>query len=397
MRIATYTLPPTIVGLSLLPINQTKMRIYFLGTITGGREFVDHYKFIVKTLEELGHVVLSKQTADDKISQQGEPLTSSFLFDREKQKIDLCDLLVAEVSATGVGTGYFIHYALLQHKPVLVLNSKSLNQRQSIVIEGNPSQNLYLEHYNFTNLKTKLDKFFAYINKNINAQFKGKLIVIEGTDGVGKSTQYVLLKEYLENVGKKVQPLKFPRYDESFYGRMVKRYLNGEFGDHKTISPYLITLFYALDRTQAKDEIYDYLSHGDYVLADRYTWSNIAFRAASVLEKDRDKFIDWVDEVEYNVNKIPREDIVIVLYAPIEYVWDKMSQKRIGREYTKKTRDIHEADKSYLQAAGDQYLHLAKKYPDKAILIKCVEKGKLRSIESIHFEILQKLKERAVI
>lgn len=373
------------------------MRIYFLGTITGGRQFLENYKLIVKTLEDLGHVVLSKQMADDNISQKGEPLSSTFLYDREKSKIDLCDIVIAEVSATGVGTGYFIHYALEKHKPVLALNSLSLDQRQSIVLEGNPAENLYLDHYNLANLKTKLLKFFVYISKNQNAQFKGKFIVIEGVDGVGKSTQYDMLKEHLENSGKNVKTIKFPRYEESFYGRMVKRYLNGEFGDHKTISPYLITLFYALDRTQAKDEIYDYLAHGDYVLADRYTWSNIAFRAASVKDSERDNFMDWVEEVEYNVNKIPREDIVIVLYAPVDYVWEKMSQARSGRKYTTRVRDIHEADKSYLEAVGKQYLYLIKRNPDKGILINCIQRGKLRSIESIHYEILQKLKERSVI
>lgn len=373
------------------------MRVYFLGTFSGGRQYAENYKLIAETMEKLGQEVLSKELADVTLPSTGEPKSSNFLYEREKGRIDICDVVVAEVSTAGVGTGYFIHYALANHKPVLVLNSKSLDQRQSIVLDGNPSENLYLEHYNKGNIESKLKKFFDYIETNISARFKGKFIVIEGSDGVGKSTQYKLLLDYLESTGKNVQSIKFPRYEESFYGRMVKRYLNGEFGDHKTISPYLITMFYALDRAQAKDEIYANLRQGNYVLADRYTWSNLAFRAASVREKDRDGFIKWVDEVEYNVNKIPREDAVIILHAPTSYVWEKMEEKRSGREYTTKARDIHESDKKYLEDVEEQYLELAKKNPKKAILIHCVEKGKLRSVESIHFEILQKIKERGLI
>ena len=231
------------------------MKVYFLGTVTGGREFVANYKLIVDELEALGHVVLSKQLADENLTQAGESYSSSYLFKREKQKIDLADVVVAEVSQPGVGTGYFIHYALDSHKPTLILNALALNQRQSIVLEGNPSENLYLEHYTKGNIKTKLHDFFGHVATDMLAKFKGKFIVIEGTDGVGKSTQYDLLQTYLESTGKKVFTIKFPRYEQSFYGRMVKRYLNGEFGDHKTISPYFITTFYALDRMQAREEL----------------------------------------------------------------------------------------------------------------------------------------------
>lgn len=373
------------------------MRVYFLGTITGGREYVENYKLIINSLEALGHDVLSKQLADKKITTQGEPFSSSYLFEREKAKMDLAEVVVAEVSTTGVGTGYFIAYALNAHKPVLVLNSKSLDRRQSVVLEGNPAENLYLEHYTKNNIKTVLQKFFDHIQEDMRAKLKGKLIVIEGTDGTGKSTQFDLLLEYLENTGKNVRPIKFPRYEQSFYGRMVKRYLNGEFGDHKTITPYMITMFYALDRAQAKEEMYQYLTNGYYVLADRYTWSNIAFRSASIREKDRDQFIEWVEEAEYNINKIPREDAVILLHAPVEYVWKKMEEKRSGREYSVKQRDIHEADFKYLKAVEEQYMYLAKKNPQKAIKIECVKNGNLRSVESIHYEILQKLKDRDII
>lgn len=373
------------------------MRVYFLGTITGGREYVDNYKLIADTIESFGNDVLSKQVTDKNITSDGEPLSSSFIYERERKRIELAEVIIAEVSATSVSTGYFIHYALNLNKPVLVLNFKLLDQRRQIVLEGNPSENLYLEHYTKDNIKTVLKGFFDHVDRDLAAKLKGKLIAIEGTDGTGKSTQFDLLTDYLRGTGKTVRTIKFPRYEHSFYGRMVKRYLNGEFGDHKSISPYMITMFYALDRFQARDEIYNYLRDGDYVVADRYTWSNLAFRSASVREKDREQFLQWVEEAEYNVNKIPREDVIIVLYSPIEFVWKKMEQNRKGREYSVKSRDIHEADFNYLKAVEKQYLNLTKRSPEKSILIECIRDRSLRSVESVHFEILQKLKEREII
>lgn len=373
------------------------MKVYFLGTFSGGRKYVSNYQQIVCSIEKLGHDVLSKQIAEASLSTLGENKSSSHIYLREKEKIELCDAVVAETSVTGVGVGFFIHYALSIGKPVLVLNSKNLDIRTSIVLEGNSAQNLYLNHYTEDNLEPVLKNYLDHICLDKLAKFKGKFVVLEGTDGTGKSTQFDLLLQYLSRNGKIVSPIKFPRYDKSFYGRMVKRYLNGEFGSHQDADPYMIAMFYAMDRAQAKDEIYQSLKKGKLVLADRYTWSNMAFRSASVEKKKREEFISWMEEAEYNVNKIPKEDVVVLLYAPVEFTWKQMEKSRSGRKYTKKKRDVHEADKKYLKSVEKQYLYLVKRNLERTVVVKCVKRGKLRSVEDIHMEIVQKLREKGFI
>jgi dTMP kinase len=373
------------------------MNVYFLGTFSGGRESTPNYKKIVEEIEKLGHVVLSKQIADVGLEIAGENRTSTYIYNREKQRIENADVVVAEVSTPGIGIGYFINYTLTLGKPVLVLNTNGLNKRTSIVLEGNPFDNLYLEHYEPKTVGTILKRFFGHLKLEKEARFKGKFIVLEGTDGVGKSTQYDMLIEYLTTNGFEVKQIKFPRYEQTFYGSMVRRYLNGEFGDQNSISPHMITMFYAMDRAQSKDEIYESLKQGEYVVADRYTWSNMAYRSATIREKDRESFIDWVEEAEYNINKIPREDFTILLYAPIDYIWRNMEKKRKGRNYTNRKRDIHESDKKYLKAVAHQYLAIAKRNSEKSVVIDCIENGKLKPAETIHFEIIDALRKKGLI
>ncbi len=219
---------------------------------------------------------------------------------------------------------------------------------------------------------------------------KGLFIVIEGVDGVGKSTQFELLRKFLEEKKLKVKTIKFPQYEKSFGGTLVKRYLNGEFGDQNSISTYLIAPLYAIDRFEAKKQLASWINTGKAVLSDRYMMSNLAFRSASVDTKEVDKYLDWNCELEYKIFGIPKEDLVIFLFAPIEFIWKKMDEKRSGREYAKNTRDIHEKDFLYLKRVQERYLYLAKKYKH-IVKIDCVKNGNLRSIESIHKEVLRKI------
>jgi dTMP kinase len=373
------------------------MNVYFLGTFSGGRKSTPDYKKIVEEIEKLGHVVLSKQIADVGLEVAGENRTSTYIYNRERQRIEEADAIVAEVSTPGIGVGYFINHSLTLGKPVLVLNTNGVNKRASVVLEGNPFANLYLEHYEPKTVSIVLKKFFEHLKLEKEAKFKGKFIVFEGTDGVGKTTQYDMLLEYLTTNGFEVKSIKFPRYEQTFYGNMVRRYLNGEFGNQHTVNPYMITMFYAMDRVQSKDEIYESLRSGEYVLADRYTWSNMAFRSASIREKDRDSFVDWIEEAEYNINKIPKEDFTVLLYAPVEFIWKNMEKKRKGRDYTTTKRDIHEIDKKYLKEVAKQYLALAKRNSEKCVVINCVKNNKLKPAETIHFEIIDALRKRGLI
>lgn len=216
---------------------------------------------------------------------------------------------------------------------------------------------------------------------------KGKFLVFEGTDGSGKTTQLTLLKEYLEQKNYPTQTIDFPRYWTSFHGRTIRRYLDGEFGEIDQVSPYLISLAYSLDRATAKKEIKDWLKEGKIVLADRYASSNMAHQAAKLPEKRRDDFIAWDYELEYKINKIVKEDLVILLYVPV-----KVTQQLMIKRGNK--LDIHERDLDFLTESEKMYLKLAKKFKHW-LIINCVDKnGLMRSKDEIHKEIIKKLKSK---
>src|SRR5688572_15151102 len=139
---------------------------------------------------------------------------------------------------------------------------------------------------------------------------KGKLIIIEGSDGSGKTTQTKLLEEYLKSRSVAVQTFKFPQHN-TFYGRLVDRFLNGELGELQDVSPYVAALLFALDRGSVKEAISTSLNRG-FVVSDRYTPSNIAQHAAKIeAVAEKQKFKEWVEELEYRQLQIPKEDLVI--------------------------------------------------------------------------------------
>lgn len=224
---------------------------------------------------------------------------------------------------------------------------------------------------------------------------KGKFIVIEGTDGSGKGTQVKLLVSYLKKQKNKVFVADFPRYD-TFFGKMVGRYLDGEFGDIKETSPYLVSLTYAMDRAGAKDDIEKNLEKGHYIIANRYTFSNMAHQSANLPPKERLKYIKWDEELEYVANGIPREDLVIFLHVPTKFTQDLVDKKE-KRNYTTKKRDIHERNKDHLFEAEKQYLWLAKHYKHVR-KINCINKeGELRTIPDIQEEIVAVLQKEKLI
>ena len=208
---------------------------------------------------------------------------------------------------------------------------------------------------------------------------KGKLIVLEGGDGSGKATQLALLKKYLEEKNVSVKSIEFPRYEASFYGKLAKRLLGGEFGDISSVNPYLISTVIALDRADAKKEMDQWLSEGNIVLADRYATSNIGHQTGRLSEDKKEIFIQWNNDFEYTLNEIPREDLVIFLHMPFE-----ISQKLLTDRGEK---DILEKDSEYLKNAETTYLQFAKRFPHW-VTIECVKSdGVLKSKEEIHQEV----------
>lgn len=226
---------------------------------------------------------------------------------------------------------------------------------------------------------------------------KGKFIVLEGTDGSGKATQLKLLVDFLKNRGHKVKQADFPQYYTTFFGKLVGRFLKGEFGGISEVSPYLASLTYAGDRFQAREKIENWLKQEKIVVANRYTGSNMAHQAAKLSPSEKIKFVRFIEEMEYKIFKIPREDIVIFLYVPVK-IGRKLVDKKKKRPYLDgKKRDIHEADHSHQKKASEMYLFLAKKYRYWVKINCCDRQGSLRKPEEIHELILTVLKERKII
>lgn len=220
---------------------------------------------------------------------------------------------------------------------------------------------------------------------------KGHLIVIEGTDGVGKTTQIKLLKQHLASQGWSLQAevIDFPRYKDNEYGKLVKRYLLGEFGKLEVVSPYLASLAYAGDRMLAAPQIRKWLDEGKLVIANRYVSANKGHMSAKLEKSEKQKYLDWIDNLEYKENQIPREDLVILLFVNPEIAQENV-KARGGQ------KDIHETDFNYQKKVADVFLKLSKQEKNW-ILIDCAKNHKMKKPEEVHQEILSILKKKNIL
>lgn len=219
------------------------------------------------------------------------------------------------------------------------------------------------------------------IDKTRSAK-KGKFIVIDGSDGSGKKTQSDLLTKSLKDLKHKVAYYDFPQYESSLFGRMVGRYLNGEFGEADEVSPFLSSILYAGDRFQASAGIKKDLAEGKIIISNRYTQSNMAFQSAKIKsKKKKGEFLVWLEELEYGVFNIPQPDLVIYLYVPYQ-VSQALVDKKSARNYTKLKRDIHEKNSDFLKRVEAEYVNLSKIYPEWR-LIDCSSAEGILPIETI--------------
>lgn len=220
-------------------------------------------------------------------------------------------------------------------------------------------------------------------------QQRGAFIVLEGTDGSGKSTQFRLLKERLEQEGHDLVTIQFPRYNEpSSY--FVREYLQGNYGDADEVGPYTASLFYALDRYQASFAIRQALDAGKVVLCDRFTPSNMAHQGTKFThaEQRRGYFI-WLDNIEYEVLRIPRPTLTLVLHTPFEIVEERLSQREQSSTHVKK--DIHEADGEHIRKSLEVYLDLCQLFPKDFTRIDCARSGSALNVEEIHSLLWEKI------
>src|ERR1700757_1683878 len=221
---------------------------------------------------------------------------------------------------------------------------------------------------------------------------RGKLIVLEGIDGSGKRTQLDMLARALSERDVPLRQISFPRY-EGFFGKLVARFLNGDFGPLDAVDAHFSALLYAGDRYEAKPEIESELATGLTVLADRYIGSNLAHQGARVRRKDRGDFIQWLKKLEYEMYLLPAEDLVIYLRVPVAEAHRLVGQKG-ARDYTKLQRDILESSIAHLEAAAEVYDELA--HQPNWVRIECfdAQAGALRSPDAIQSEILGAIEAR---
>lgn len=219
----------------------------------------------------------------------------------------------------------------------------------------------------------------------------GKLFVIDGTDGSGKQTQFEKLKERLTEEGVDYRVVSFPNYDDPS-SSLVKMYLSGEFGENaKEVSPYIASTFYAADRYATyKRFLEKYYQEGGVILADRYTTANMVHQAGKIKEKkEREKFLDWLWDFEFNLYGLPVPTKAFFLNMPPEYALKLMEHRENKFTHTDQ-KDIHERDKNHIIDSYEAACDLVDKY--NWYDVKCVKNSEIRPIEEIHEEIYEEIK-----
>ena len=211
----------------------------------------------------------------------------------------------------------------------------------------------------------------------------GKLIVIEGTDGSGKSTQFKLLTQRLTREGRDFRQIVLPQYSEPS-SALIRMYLGGEFGQRPgDVNAYAASAFYAVDRYASFKKVWgNYYNGGGLVISDRYTTSNAVHQASKEPPETRQRFLKWLYEFEYDHLGLPRPDLTLYLDVPTDFT-EKLLRAREQDTHTK--ADIHEKDTQYLATCRRMGAFAADYYG--WTVISCVRDGKIRSIEDIHEEI----------
>ena len=215
----------------------------------------------------------------------------------------------------------------------------------------------------------------------------GKLIVFEGTDGSGKSTQFQKLCDRLDGMGRGYRRLVFPQYDQPS-SALIRMYLGGEFGTHpQDVSPYAASAFYAVDRYASyKQDWGSYYEQGGLLIADRYTTSNAVHQTSKLPPEQQRPFVDWLFDFEYQKLGLPAPDRVLYLDLPTE-LSEQMMRRR--EEATHTHADIHEQDEAYLRSCRESAARVVDWCGWQRI--RCDRDGRIRSIQDIHQEVLERV------
>jgi dTMP kinase len=223
---------------------------------------------------------------------------------------------------------------------------------------------------------------------------KGKLVVIDGTDGSGKATQVQLLLKHLKKDGVPVKIVDFPDYYSNFFGKFIGHCLSERYYDFVKVHPKIASVLYAADRFESKGQIEEWLKKGYVVIANRYASANQIHQGGKIKNtKKRGNFLKWLSEMEYEVFKIPKPDAIFYLSVPIPIVLKLIRQRNQNqaRGYVGKKKDVHEKDVDFLENSRKSALWLAKTQKNW-IKVECARDGKMNNREEIHNEIYSKIK-----
>lgn len=227
-----------------------------------------------------------------------------------------------------------------------------------------------------------------------------RLIVIEGLDGAGKSTQIRLLKDYLEKESYKTEFLHFPRTETPWFGELIARFLRGEFGNLDSVDPYLVAMLYAGDRKDSANLIASWLKEGSMVLLDRYTYSNIAYQCAKLRDPVMQNALkEWILRLEFEHFAIPVPDMNIFLDVPFIFTEKKLTDGRTGedRGYLNGKKDIHEASLGFQKRVREIYFRVASDDSRLAIVDCSNHEGNMLQPDEIFERIVELLKNKKVI
>ena len=222
---------------------------------------------------------------------------------------------------------------------------------------------------------------------------RGRLIVIDGIDGVGKATQTALLARRLRKEGIKAKAVTFPNYYENFFGKLIGEYLSGKYGDFIKVNPRIASVLYAADRFESSDNIRKWIKDGYTVIADRYVSANQIHQGGKISNnKDRREFLKWLDEMEYGVFKIPRPDIILYLDLPVALSQKLLRNKLLAvkKRYIEGRKDVVEDNLRYMINSQRSALSIIKK-SNNWKRIHCARGGQIKSREEIHEDIYKNL------
>jgi dTMP kinase len=230
--------------------------------------------------------------------------------------------------------------------------------------------------------------------KQKKTKYKGKLIVIDGTDGSGKATQVDLLINRLKNDGREVRMVDFPEYYKNFFGDFIGHCLAEQYYNFVHVHPKIASVLYAADRFESKEKIELWLKKGYVVIANRYVSANQIHQGGKISNlRKRQDFLRWLDDMEFRVFGIPRPNIIFYLNVPLTFNNKLLKErnKKTSRVYLRRKEDVHERDVDFMKNSYKSAMWLAKTQAGWN-KIDCVEKNKMRDRENIHEEIYVKVK-----